>query len=130
MTFADNLTAFWTFQSNGWCSTHCQDDYAFAVVKGNNCWCSNYIPADQSSVSDCSGKCPGYPAESCGSLSNNLFGHVALSKSPSGTMGAAASSTSSTVSSPTTSSLSIPSSTFSSPPTTSAAFSSRSSETT
>jgi len=130
ITFADSLTAYWTWQSNGWCSTHCQDDYAFAIVQGNNCWCSNYIPADQSSVSDCSDKCPGFPAESCGSLNNDLFGYVALSKSPSGTMGAA-SSTSSTVSSPTTSSLSVPSSTFSSLPTTSAAFSSsRSSETT
>jgi len=102
-TGAGNGASYWTFQSNGWCSTHCQDDYAFAVIQGNNCWCSNYIPADQSSVSDCSDKCPGYPAESCGSLGDNLFGYVALSKSPSGTMGAA-SSTSSTTSAAATSS--------------------------
>ncbi|OCK99062.1 uncharacterized protein K441DRAFT_674017 [Cenococcum geophilum 1.58] len=103
-TGASNGASYWTWQSNGWCSTHCQDDYAFAIVQGNNCWCSNYIPADQSSVSDCSDKCPGFPAESCGSSNNDLFGYVALSKSPSGTMGAASSTSSTSPSAPPTSS--------------------------
>lgn len=103
-TGASNGASYWTWQSNGWCSTHCQDDYAFAIVQGNNCWCSNYIPADQSSVSDCSDKCPGFPAESCGSSNNDLFGYVALSKSPSGTMGAASSTSSTTPAAATSSS--------------------------
>lgn len=83
--------AFWTWQSNGWCHDHCLSGYAFAIVQDNNCWCSNYIPNNQQPVSDCSDACPGYPAELCGSKSGNLFGYIALSKAPSGTQSAAAS---------------------------------------
>lgn len=82
------------YQSNGWCSTHCRDNYAFAIVQYQNCWCSNYIPAETTSISSCNEHCPGFPAENCGSSSAGLFGYVALSKSPSGTLGAASSSSS------------------------------------
>ncbi|MCJ1470829.1 hypothetical protein MMC07_009476 [Pseudocyphellaria aurata] len=87
------------YQSNGLCFTHCSDNYAFAIVQYQHCWCSDYIPAETTSVSSCGEDCPGFPDEKCGSLSAGLFGYIALSKSPSGTLGAASSSPS--ISSPT-----------------------------
>lgn len=77
------------YQSNGWCSTHCSDNYAFAIVQYQECWCSDYIPAETTSISSCNQDCPGFPDEQCGSSSAGLFGYIALSKSPSGTLGAA-----------------------------------------
>ena len=79
------------YQSNGRCSTSCAG-YAFAVVQGKSCWCSNYIPADTTSAGSCSVACPGYPYESCGNESAGLFGYVALGKAPLGTQGASPSS--------------------------------------
>ncbi|OCK81078.1 hypothetical protein K432DRAFT_416276 [Lepidopterella palustris CBS 459.81] len=108
--------AFWTWQSNGWCHDHCLSGYAFAIVQDNNCWCSNYIPNNQQPVSDCSDACPGYPAELCGSKSGNLFGYIALSKAPSGTQSAAA-STIAPVSTPTKSSSVLPPSSAADPET-------------
>ena len=75
----------YVYESNGYCSDKCKGQFAFAVVQDQSCWCSNYIPASQQSVSQCGEKCPGYPFENCGSLANGLFGYVALDKSPSGT---------------------------------------------
>ncbi|TKA46953.1 hypothetical protein B0A54_03909 [Friedmanniomyces endolithicus] len=37
------------YQSNGACHDQCKDNYAFAVVQWQDCWCSNYIPAEQQS---------------------------------------------------------------------------------
>jgi cell wall integrity and stress response component len=79
------------YQSNGRCHDTCIANYAFAVVQGDNCWCSNYIPSNQQSVSKCNEACPGYPSESCGS-SSGLFGYIALNVKPSGTAGASSSS--------------------------------------
>ena len=87
------------YQSMGSCSTQCQDQYAFAVLQGKNCWCSNYIPSTQSSTSDCSLQCPGYPNDSCGNPDRGLYGYVPLNKQPLGTAGASSSSAQSTVSS-------------------------------
>ncbi|KAL2357822.1 Wsc4-like protein [Cryomyces antarcticus] len=86
---------FNTWQSNGACYQTCVDSYAFAVIQGQYCWCSNYIPANQLSVSSCSDSCPGYPDERCGSSSSNLYGYIALRRPAFGTAGssAAASST-------------------------------------
>jgi cell wall integrity and stress response component len=79
------------YQSNGACSTTC-NGYAFAVVQGKSCWCSNYAPGDTTSTGDCSVACPGYPYESCGNEASGLYGYVALGPSPFGTQGAASSS--------------------------------------
>ena len=79
------------FQTNGACQTQCQDQYAFAVVQNDHCWCSNYMPADTVSVSECGQVCPGYGPENCGDSDKGLFGYVALSKSPLGTAGASSS---------------------------------------
>lgn len=95
------------FNSNGACQTACSG-FAFAIVQDQDCWCSNYAPADTTSTGNCSEACPGYPYENCGSASSGLFGYIALSKAPSGTIGA----------SPSTSTTSTPTSTTTPTPTT------------
>ncbi|KAF2497675.1 hypothetical protein BU16DRAFT_320971 [Lophium mytilinum] len=95
-TGSDSDAKYWTWQSNGWCHDQCVSSYAFAVVQGNNCWCSNYVPADTTSVDDCNVNCPGFPAEQCGNAADGLFGYIALNNKPSGTLGAAVSTSSST----------------------------------
>ncbi|KAL9630305.1 MAG: hypothetical protein Q9204_004788 [Flavoplaca sp. TL-2023a] len=72
--------------SAGRCFDGCKAQYAFAVVQGKSCWCSDYEPADTTSLGSCSSPCPGYPFEQCGSGEN--FGYIALGKAPSGTIGA------------------------------------------
>ncbi|RFU35049.1 hypothetical protein B7463_g1320, partial [Scytalidium lignicola] len=74
------------FQSNGLCHDFCDSSYAFAVLQDNGCWCSNYVPGQTTSVSDCNEPCPGFPPDLCGA--KGLFGYIALDKSPSGTHGA------------------------------------------
>lgn len=81
------------FQSNGKCFDTCKANYAFAVVQAKQCWCSNYVPADTTSVSSsCNVACPGYPFEKCGSP--GFFGYVPLNKPPLGTLGASQSQSS------------------------------------
>ena len=85
---SDSWAAYSTFQSNGLCQTTCQGSYAFAVLQGNNCWCSDYVPSTSGQVNTmkCNQKCPGYPTEWCGSSASGLFGYYALAnKNPSGT---------------------------------------------
>ncbi|KAF2836832.1 hypothetical protein M501DRAFT_1007130 [Patellaria atrata CBS 101060] len=80
---ANNLVAAqWPYQSNGWCFENCKVGYAFAVVQGYNCWCSNYVPADQEDISKCSEICPGYGDELCGSTSRKLYGYIPLNRDP------------------------------------------------
>ncbi|CAK7272796.1 Cell wall integrity and stress response component 4 [Sporothrix epigloea] len=75
------------YQSDGLCYGFCVDNYAFAVVQGHNCWCSDYIPSKsvQVSASECNIPCPGWSPDVCGG--DNLFGYMALNKFPSGTAG-------------------------------------------
>src|SRR5437660_274291 len=81
------------FQSDGSCQVQCQDSYAFAVLQGANCWCSNYAPSEQKQTNFCNDPCPGFPGDWCGNPSAGLYGYVALSIAPSGTIGGASSST-------------------------------------
>ena len=76
------------FQSNGLCHDFCHSSYAFAVVQGNGCWCSNYVPVSTTSSSGCNKQYPGYPQDLCGG--DGLYGYIALSKLPSGTAGGSA----------------------------------------
>ena len=87
-------TVSFLYQSNGACFQSCLDSYAFAIVQGQECWCSNYIPANTVSTSSCNEDCPGYPSDKCGSASAGLYGYIALKKSPSGTAGGASTSSS------------------------------------
>ncbi|KAL3426924.1 hypothetical protein PVAG01_00433 [Phlyctema vagabunda] len=81
------------YQSNGLCYQFCLNNYAFAVLQDNACWCSDYVPGDTESTSDCNLKCPGYPDEQCGG--SNLYGYIALTKAPSGTQGGSTSTSAS-----------------------------------
>ena len=64
--------------STGLCSDTCSGAFAFAVVQGSNCWCSNYAPADQQDTSQCDEPCPGISTELCGNQGLNLFGYFQL----------------------------------------------------
>ncbi|RDW64234.1 hypothetical protein BP5796_10736 [Coleophoma crateriformis] len=91
------------YQSNGLCHDFCIDSYAFAVLQDEGCWCSNYAPASTVSTSNCNTACPGYPSDMCGG--DSLYGYIALTLSPSGTLGgsSSAAATSSSAQSLTTS---------------------------
>jgi cell wall integrity and stress response component len=100
------------FQSNGLCQTHCQGSYAFAVLQGYDCWCSNYVPTPQQNTLDCNQVCPGFGSEWCGSTDAGLFGYFLLSQGvPLGTSGSGSSLPSPTPTSSSTSSVSIDTST-------------------
>jgi len=79
------------YQSNGNCKNQCSG-YAFAVLQGSTCWCSNTMPGSTQSINDCDQACPGYPNDHCGSISNDLFGYIALDVTPSSTADGSASS--------------------------------------
>lgn len=66
------------WQSNGRCNTYCKDSHPFGVILGSNCWCSDYIPAEQEDTSECNDACDGYPSEDCGNASKNLYIYVRL----------------------------------------------------
>jgi len=74
------------YQSDGACYDTCLAGYAFAILQGSNCWCSNYIPEDTTSISSCDSQCPGFPSDTCGNQALNLFGYISLTISPSGTL--------------------------------------------
>ncbi|KAL9593390.1 MAG: hypothetical protein Q9219_007571 [cf. Caloplaca sp. 3 TL-2023] len=88
-TGADSQIVNDDYQSNGKCFETCKANYAFAVVQGKDCWCSNYAPADTASLGSCSSPCPGFPFEQCGS--SGFFGYIPLNKAPLGTLGASSS---------------------------------------
>ncbi|KAK0659511.1 Cell wall integrity and stress response component 4 [Lasiodiplodia hormozganensis] len=129
-TGSGNLQDTYIYQSNGHCHDECVDDYAFAIVQGKQCWCSNYAPSDQQDVSNCDTTCPGYGYEDCGNSDDDLYGYIKLDLAASGTQGASsAASTSTKASTSTTSSTSkSESSTSSSAATTSSSSSSSSEE--
>ncbi|KAH9887843.1 hypothetical protein F4778DRAFT_786212 [Xylariomycetidae sp. FL2044] len=81
------------YQSDGLCHDFCIDDYAFAVVKDSECWCSDYAPASEVSVNtnECDTQCPGYPQDVCGG--DSLWGYMSLNQAPAGTQGASTSTT-------------------------------------
>ena len=81
------------YQSDGSCQVTCQDSYAFAVLQGVNCWCSDYTPSDQKQTNLCNDPCPGFPGDWCGNPSAGLYGYIALSIAPSGTIDGASPST-------------------------------------
>ncbi|OQV03940.1 WSC domain-containing protein isoform 3 [Cladophialophora immunda] len=91
------------FQSNGACQQQCQGSFAFAVLQGYYCWCSNYVPAPQESTYNCNQQCPGFTSEWCGNTDSGLYGYYLLSAGvPLGTSGST-SNTPSTTSSPSSS---------------------------
>ncbi|OXV09301.1 hypothetical protein Egran_02934 [Elaphomyces granulatus] len=97
------------YQSNGLCRQTCAN-YAFAILQGKSCWCSNFAPGDTASVSGCNSPCPGYPSDLCGNAPASLYGYIALGPSPSGTVAASTATSTSSTSQETTSSSSSSSS--------------------
>ncbi|CAA9963218.1 WSC multi-domain protein [Pyrenophora teres f. maculata] len=89
-TGSDDTQYTWQWQSNGNCTSHCKqvgNNFAFAVLQFTECWCSNYIPADQTDMSNCQVDCPGFPAEKCGNKKDNLYMYIKMDGKPSGTKG-------------------------------------------
>jgi hypothetical protein len=80
---------FWTWQSNGKCTDHCNSEgtYAFAVIQYTNCWCTNYVPSTTTDITSCQKGCPGYTDEKCGDKDAGLYIYIELSGKPSGTAG-------------------------------------------
>ncbi|PRT55363.1 Cell wall integrity and stress response component 4 [Wickerhamiella sorbophila] len=68
---------FLQYNSYGACTTHCSG-YAFAIMKGLYCWCSNYAPDDTVSVSECSDPCGGYKTDRCGNVDKGLYGYAQI----------------------------------------------------
>jgi cell wall integrity and stress response component len=90
------------YQSNGLCTDNCNADYAFGILQGKSCWCSNIAPNKATNVgtSKCDTGCPGYPDDSCGSASDGVFAYVQMNlHSPSGTATVSSSTSTSTESS-------------------------------
>ncbi|KAK2797492.1 hypothetical protein FQN50_009175 [Emmonsiellopsis sp. PD_5] len=78
-----------TYQSNGACRDTCVGKYAFAILQGKSCWCSNLQPGDTTSTDDCSDRCPGFPSDRCGNAKKGLYGYLILDRKASGTVGQA-----------------------------------------
>lgn len=98
--------------SNGFCQTHCQGSYVFAVIQGENCWCSNEQPANTVPTANCNEQCPGYPADTCGNPGRGYFAYFNLGGSPTGTYGGSSPSSSRAPSSSPVSTF-VPATTFS-----------------
>ncbi|RJE24055.1 ER membrane protein Wsc4 [Aspergillus sclerotialis] len=84
-TFLANTSIY---QSNGNCQKYCTDDYAFGILQGKNCWCSNLAPASEANTdsSKCGDGCPGYPDDPCGNAGDGLYAYLEMDlKMPSGT---------------------------------------------
>ncbi|EMD92761.1 hypothetical protein COCC4DRAFT_139371 [Bipolaris maydis ATCC 48331] len=90
-TGEQNTAYTWPYQSNGNCTNHCKEEgggsWAFAVIQYTDCWCSNYVPGDTTSTSDCLQDCPGFPDEKCGNKDEDLYIYVEMDGQPSGTEG-------------------------------------------
>ncbi|OSS48445.1 hypothetical protein B5807_07892 [Epicoccum nigrum] len=80
---------YWPYQTNGKCTDHCKEQgtFAFAVIKWDNCWCTNYIPSTTTDITKCQKNCPGYPSEKCGDKDNGLYIYIEMAGQPSGTAG-------------------------------------------
>ncbi|KAF3479703.1 uncharacterized protein GIQ15_06679 [Arthroderma uncinatum] len=83
------------FQSIGACQKTCGDKYAFAILQGKTCWCSNAAPGNTVSNDKCNQNCPGYPDDKCGSASQGLYAYIVLDKKPTTTIGSSSMTTSS-----------------------------------
>jgi len=80
--------------SDGKCQDTCQNAYAYAILQGYDCWCSNFAPASLQDTGKCNQQCPGYPSDWCGNTASGLYGYYSLTIAPSGTAGPQSSSVS------------------------------------
>ncbi|TDZ44785.1 Cell wall integrity and stress response component 4 [Colletotrichum trifolii] len=81
-------TSIW--QTNGLCQDFCTEkNAAFAIVQWQSCWCSDVAPASSTEADvdeKCTGICPGYDVEHCGSRPE-YYGYISLAKLPTSTAG-------------------------------------------
>lgn len=76
------------YQSTGLCHDACVE-YAFAVVRGHDCWCADLVPNPSNKENDCNKGCPGINTEACGNSSSGSYGYIAVrDRKPKGTAGA------------------------------------------
>lgn len=103
------------FMSNGKCKDTClSKGYAVAILQRYDCWCSNYMTEDTTSLSNCDTPCPGFGYENC--AKDGYYGYLVIGE-PSGTKGGSAPSSSADSSSYTSASSSSSSSLWSQSPT-------------
>lgn len=94
------ITVVSPYMSNGKCQDNCKSAYVFAVIQGQDCWCTNFAPENTVSNSECNTPCPGYPAELCGNPDSGLYGYFNLGGIASGTAGGSSPSSPATLPSP------------------------------
>lgn len=83
--------------SDGYCVDICNSQYAFAIIQGQDCYCSNAAPAVQYDTGYCNYPCPGYPADPCGNVTDNYYAYFNLNRAASTTISGTAVVTSSDV---------------------------------
>jgi len=71
------------WQSLGLCKDKCVL-YAFGVVKGFECWCSDYAPNPSKARTDCV-TCPQFDLEKCGNSKTGTYGYIDTGTRPKGT---------------------------------------------
>ncbi|KAF8418931.1 hypothetical protein EV426DRAFT_577208 [Tirmania nivea] len=98
-TGEDHYVGSEQWQTLGLCKDNCVL-YAFGVVKGFECWCSDYAPNPSKARTDCV-TCPQYNLEKCGNSKTGAYGYIDTGTRPKGTADASNSPTSTTTSSST-----------------------------
>ncbi|KAF3288659.1 hypothetical protein TWF970_005717 [Orbilia oligospora] len=68
------------YQSDGKCHDFCIQDYAFAIVLWQDCWCSNFPPIDLKNLDDCGDSCPGFPDDKCGNRTAIYYNYIELTQ--------------------------------------------------
>jgi len=97
------------YMTDGLCFDTCKASFAYGLVRGQQCYCSNVAPGDTVNVSECSDPCIGYPQDLCGNVGAGLFRYVQIG-TPTSTAPSTSSSSSSSSSSLSSSSSSASSS--------------------
>jgi hypothetical protein len=79
-------TAQSIFMSNGLCEERCTGEYAYIVIIGQSCYCSNDVPARQVSTDECHDPCPGYPPDFCGNATAGYYAYFNVGRAASATI--------------------------------------------
>ncbi|KAJ9614213.1 Cell wall integrity and stress response component 4 [Cladophialophora chaetospira] len=74
------------FMSNGLCEQRCTGEYAYIVIIGQSCYCSDDVPATQVSTDECHDPCPGYPPDFCGNATAGYYAYFNLGRAASATI--------------------------------------------
>ncbi|KAF8467416.1 hypothetical protein BDZ91DRAFT_146326 [Kalaharituber pfeilii] len=83
-TGADHFVEWNEWQTLGLCHDKCSK-FAFGIVRGYECWCSDYVPHPSQRRDDCNVQCPQYDQEDCGNPQSGSFGYIETNRKPKGT---------------------------------------------